>query len=749
MTLVPAAAQETAVSSVRVFSNALDATLTVDGSSVRGAATFLWPSGSKHALLAPAEQIGARFGARYLFQKWVDSKDLVLPGGNLVYVTADPAIASFQAVFSVEYELTLAFYSCGEQDQPCVSPAGRVYIDGVPYTAGARIWIPAGRTVTVQAVPNSGFVFAGWSNTAGQGVSAFSTSFDMNEPRTLSPRFVPARRVQILTEPAELTVLADRMSVKTPAMLDWGWESTHTLGVVSPQTDLTGNTWVFAGWSDGGAAVHAYTVTPGKMSDTIVARFVPGIRASFLTNPPGLKLSIDGRENWQSYHFSWAAGEKHHVAAPLEQKDAQGRTYVFRGWSDGLPAEHDVTLTDSDSGLRLTASYELLGRLSLTSDPSGLALRVDGQECKTPCIIDRLPGSEVRIAAPWSVELYDGARLTLASGVDFWSAEQTVVFTSAIKSYHAGYKLMHRLVMVADRPEAAAFRANPDSADGFYDAGSDVEITVEARAGYRFQRWEGDASGVYRSVWMRMAGPRYARALLEPEPYVPPTGARNAAGVTPEDAVTPGSIVSIHGMHLAPFTEAGPASPLAQSLAGAVVRLGDRLLPLMFVSPEQINLQLPYEVEPGAYKLILEAAGQTPLAVDLNVQRNAPGLFHEMIADEPVALATHADGSAVTAENPAKPGERIAIAGTGFGPYERAPLTGFATPPGSLYRCVDAVELWSGEETWEVEFAGAAEGLAGIDVVRFRVPAGGRATAGLKLRVNGKESNTVRLPVTD
>ncbi|PYT26590.1 MAG: hypothetical protein DMG58_22105 [Acidobacteria bacterium] len=50
-------------------------------------------------------------------------------------------------------------------------------------------------------------------------------------------------------------------------------------------------------------------------------------------------------------------------------------------------------------------------------------------------------------------------------------------------------------------------------------------------------------------------------------------------------AVAPGSIVSIYGPKLAPATEIGPDSPLAQTLGGLTVTIGERLLPLFFASP--------------------------------------------------------------------------------------------------------------------------------------------------------------------
>jgi hypothetical protein len=113
----------------------------------------------------------------------------------------------------------------------------------------------------------------------------------------LSPKFVPSRKIRFEScaycdgsrrEPEGLRVLLDRTTVGTPAEVEWGWETTHTVGVQSPQWDANGGLWIFSSWSDGGAPVHAYTVKPGIVAgETVMAKFVPGARISLLTDPPG------------------------------------------------------------------------------------------------------------------------------------------------------------------------------------------------------------------------------------------------------------------------------------------------------------------------------------------------------------------------------------------------------------------------------------------------------------------------------
>jgi uncharacterized protein (TIGR03437 family) len=244
-----------------------------------------------------------------------------------------------------------------------------------------------------------------------------------------------------------------------------------------------------------------------------------------------------------------------------------------------------------------------------------------------------------------------------------------------------------------------------------------------------------------------MSTARVVTASLERVPFVEPAGVRNAAAELPEPGVAAG-LIAIHGGSLAKNFEVGPAGPLAQTLGGTVLMIGDRLLPLVYVSPEQINAQLPADLEPGEHTLTVRSAGMPDISSTFMVVRNAPGLFSNPVDGVAYAAALHEDGSPITAASPAKRNETVTLMGTGFGPYNRRVLDGFVTPASPLAVVVDPVEVVAGGATLRPAFSGAAPGLVGLTATRFRVD--GAAPSGsleVKVLVNGKESNTVILPV--
>src|SRR5258706_10011924 len=325
------------INETSIFSEPAGATITVDGQQFFGSAAFLWPAGSKHTL--SIQQLQApRFAVetKMAFQGWSDSTGLFTSSANTIVITADPAITYFKAAVTEQFAISLNYFpSCGAPDpRNCPGWPGQIMINGVAYFMSQDVYIDAGALVTLQANPAPGWVFLGWSPGLASGTQAFLATFTLNNPVQLFPIFASAHSITIATSPPGFQILADRTTLRAPTSLEWGIGTTHTLGVVEPQVDSLGRTWVFASWSDGGASTHAYTMPQGSV--TLTATFVPGGRASFFTDPPNLKLLIDGRDNWPSYNFSWAAGSVHTVTAADTQFDLAGiRKYKFQTWSNG------------------------------------------------------------------------------------------------------------------------------------------------------------------------------------------------------------------------------------------------------------------------------------------------------------------------------------------------------------------------------------------------------------------------------
>ncbi len=738
--------------SVRITTDPPALVMTVDGVEYSGLTSFSWRVGSTHELAIDLRRNRSGPGARYAFAGWIDSTGHPYGGATTIMVTADPAVTAFVASYTAEYSLDVSFFHCAYSVPANCGPLpGTVYIDGTPYWRDVELWFPAGTEVNLEAVANLGFAFAGWDNRFANPRSPVQT-LGMNSGWTIQTGFVVSRTVTIGSSPPGLKLAVDGGIIISPRDFGWADGTGHTLVPFSPQADESGEYWVFDSWSNGGAQQQEFTVasTPGPQA--VTARYVAGVIATILTEPVGLKVKVDGSDAWSSPNFVWGAGSTHQVSAPLEQTDSAGRRYGFRGCSDGSQdAARNLTVTEAvlSQGLRLAARYQPLDKLTVESTPVGVSVLVDGTGCLTPCAVDRSVGARVTISAPASAPVGLDTRLEFEGWQDQASRERVWTITAEPQRISAVYRTMYRIQATADPAGGALFRFEPASADAFYAVGTQVVGTAEARPGFRFRRWGGDLGGTLASGALMMTQPRSVIAQLDRVPYIPPAGVVNAAGPTPDDGVAAGSIIAIYGENLAPDTVTGPPSPLAQTLAGVTVQVDDRLLPLFFVSGQQINALLPSDLEPGGYSLTIHSSRQPGVSAAFQVIRNAPGLFANQIDSLAYAAAIHPDGSLVLPSNPARPGELITLYGTGFGPYLPSPLDGFPVPPEAVFPLVDAVEILLGEVTITPQWVRAAVGSTGVTAVSLQVPdeAPPSGSPQVKVRIYTRESNSVILPL--
>jgi uncharacterized protein (TIGR03437 family) len=160
-------------------------------------------------------------------------------------------------------------------------------------------------------------------------------------------------------------------------------------------------------------------------------------------------------------------------------------------------------------------------------------------------------------------------------------------------------------------------------------------------------------------------------------PSVSPDGVVNAASFRP--AIAPGALISIYGARLAASNAQAVETSLTTMLAAASVRINGIPAPLLFVGPEQINAQVPYEIQPGTARLVVESNGAAGDAAEFQVSPAAPGVI--MISSTTHALAVNlADRSLNGMDSPARPGDYIMVYVIGQGivdhPVANGPAAG-------------------------------------------------------------------------
>jgi uncharacterized protein (TIGR03437 family) len=808
MPLVCGIAAAQPVSSVSVGLSLPGPVFFVDGQRYNTQQTFLWPQGSKHIvqfLLSVDSTSGTTLPfqaangdvARWFFGGWQDNLGALSPSSAVVQtVTATPGLTSLIGTVTVSHKVNVVFYNspgdsgCGLAPQSAPLDGWRygiIYLDGKCYDASADVFLPAGPH-TLNAFPYPGFGFVGWIVNGGA-PDAYITSFNVTSATTLIPMFMPAKRVRFRTNPVGLQVMVDHTLITTPPSeptsvlpntnvdstcapdytrlppgaplgftplcagdFDFLPGSVHQIAAPVTQQDATGKWFVFNIFSNGQKQNTNY-VTDDRIDlvDIVNAKFVNGIQTSITTNPGGLKVKIDGRDNWPNYNFVWGEGEVHTISAPSTQLDPRGRMYQFLSWSNKGTATQDVTVPSGVQGLAIAANYQVLGQAQIATVPAGLNITVDGNPCTTPCTINRAAGSQAQVVIPGSI----GSSQVSRFDFDSWAGGNNattlqVTFNSDVQVFTANYHASYQLISGSDPSGAATFTTSPASPDGYFPDGTTITVTAVAKGGYKFRRWGGDLSGTFSTGYLTMSGPHSITAMLDIVPFIPPAGVKNAAGETPDGAVAPGSIISIYGQNLAGAFQAGPVNPLAQTIGDVSVTVNDRILPLLFVSPQQINAQVLSDLPDGEYTLTVHWLGQPDVSGKFTVSRDAPGVFTQANDQGiPLVLALHEDGTLITPDSPARRNELVTLYGTGFGPYNQKIIDGFINPPDQTLVLADPVSVIAGSATVAPEWAGAAAGMVGTNIVRWKiiddVPSG--STVDMAVMVNGKQSNTVKLPV--
>jgi uncharacterized protein (TIGR03437 family) len=784
-------------SGITISTNPSGARFQVDGTTYNAPANFNWPEGSTHYVVfitnppLPGQgtsllQTSLDGLTQYTFSGWQTNNGLL---SNSTFptqtITANPAITTLIASVQVAYQVDITYNAIGQNATPtCAAPGaiptgdsapGIVYLGSICYWANALEYIAAGSSEVLNAYPYPGYAFAGWSiNSATP--SAFVTSITVNSPTEIIPVFVAAERVSFLTSPLGLQVLVDHTPVPTrtvadvpncpnnetiPVPVQTGFPSlcygdfdfvpgsTHFISGVTPQRDNTGNWWVFSGWSNGLPQNALYTVGSNpSVPAALTADFVQGAQVALLTSPTGLQLTVDGLSNYQSYDFIWGVGTTHQVTAAATQTAANGRVYSFQNWSNQAAASQTVTVNPTMiTGYRLMANYSELNRVVVQSTPSGLTLQVDGASCVTPCNVDRAPGATFTVSAPTQIAMGQGTQLNFGSWSDGGASSHVITVSQNFAVATASYATLYQLSATSAPGNGSAFTFSPSSSNMFYAQGTQVAVTATPNPGFKFGHWTGELSGSYSSGIVTMMAPMSVVANMISVPYIAPAGILNGVGPTPSTAVAPGSIISIFGQSLATTTQVGPVNPLAQTIAGTTVTINDSILPLLFVSPQQINAQIPYGLPDGSYTLEVQNVGQTEISGPLTVARNAPGLFSNTIGSTAYAMAFHADGSLVSTSSPAAGGETISMLGTGFGPYQTPVLDGFfpQNPPPAVS---DSVVLSVGGAN-PTPTSTAAPGFTGVVSTQFQVPSGlpSGTSVPVLVTINGVDSNTVMLPI--
>jgi uncharacterized protein (TIGR03437 family) len=213
------------------------------------------------------------------------------------------------------------------------------------------------------------------------------------------------------------------------------------------------------------------------------------------------------------------------------------------------------------------------------------------------------------------------------------------------------------------------------------------------------------------------------------------------------DAVAPGAIVALFGTILTNGSGSETSFPLPMSLGDTSVTINGTPAPLFFVSPGQINAQVPFAAAPGSG--MAEVTSNTGVTwIPVTIRAAGPGIFTlNMQGTGDGAILDAQTYRKITAADPAVAGEWIQIYCTGLGAVGAAVTTGDVPPTPPPQTIVKPVVQIDGQPLTP-DWAGLAPGWVGLYAVNVQLPS--NISAGshqLQIVMGGAVSNTVTFAV--
>ncbi len=199
-------------------------------------------------------------------------------------------------------------------------------------------------------------------------------------------------------------------------------------------------------------------------------------------------------------------------------------------------------------------------------------------------------------------------------------------------------------------------------------------------------------------------------------------------------SAAPGSWIEIYGTNLASDSRSWQASdfngmnaPIV--LDGTSVTIGGQLAFLDYISPTQVNVQVP-NVAAGTQQLVVTAGGNKSAPYNLTIRAVVPGLLapasfqigglQYAVAIDGSNYVAPAGAIAGVTSAPAKPGDVIVLYGVGFGPVSPS------IPEGQIVQQQNALPSFGisiGGAPATVQYAGLAPNYVGLYQFNVVVPA--------------------------
>jgi uncharacterized protein (TIGR03437 family) len=484
----------------------------------------------------------------------------------------------------------------------------------------------------------------------------------------------------IATVPSGLPIIVDGVSAISPKSFDWAPGSTHTISV-NTQAGFSDPRYIFVRWSDGGDFSHTITADPGQTVFCAIYQTQHKFSADTgFSSTPGFgtvtsfPVSVDGY---------YPERQPVRITATPEE----GSRFVrWTGITNLTAAGYSVSARDATVEV-LSANTQYLGMFStlplttIDSAPQGRVVVVDGTSYLTPVRFQWTGGTTHTLDLAASQTFGNNTVHYQFTGWDDGSSTTARTVTAGnVFVFTASFSTKYLLTTSAFG--AGRVTVSPSSPDGYYDAGTKVQITAVPNLGSALLYWQGDIAGGTIQQFVTMEDQRDVTAYFLSVPFTiynaasfqPNLQADPTTGVIRVFTVAPGEIVTIFGTNLGPGSlvtaQLDTNGSIATTLAGTRVLFDGVPAPIIYTSATQVSVVVPFAVAGKAATTVrTEYNGLPGPSLPISVVDSAPALLTANASGTGQIAALNQDYSLNSPSRPSEPNTVVQLYATGGGPW--------------------------------------------------------------------------------
>ena len=204
----------------------------------------------------------------------------------------------------------------------------------------------------------------------------------------------------------------------------------------------------------------------------------------------------------------------------------------------------------------------------------------------------------------------------------------------------------------------------------------------------------------------------------------PPVISKVVSAADGASPVAPGGLMTVLGTNLSATNLASSANPLPTVLNDSCLIVNGQPVPLLYVSPAQVNAQMPSQAS-GNVSTSIHTPGGVSNNFSLTLLSGAPAVFHSATSGDLTNIPTvvrFSNGLVVTSTNPVHRGDILTIYLTGLGAVNPPVADGVPAPVSPLSTTLVNPSVDIGGSGCPVLFSGLVPGYVGLYVLNVSVP---------------------------